>query len=73
MIEVMFEVMRYFGLNHRPSSGVKWKLNELRGFTNPEIHITKQKIAVSLLICQQQQQHVMDGNINSFRLRVFRQ
>ena len=33
MIELMFEVMRYFGLNHRPSSGVKWKLNELRGFT----------------------------------------
>ena len=28
---VMFEVMRYFGLNHRPSSGMKWKLNELRG------------------------------------------
>ena len=27
----MFEVMRYFGLNHRPS-GVKRKLNELRGF-----------------------------------------
>ena len=29
MIEVMFEVMLYFGLNHRPSSGVKLKLNEL--------------------------------------------
>ena len=28
--KVMFEVMRYFGLNHRPSSGVKWKLIELR-------------------------------------------
>ena len=26
---MMFEVMRYFGLNHRPSSGVKWKLIEL--------------------------------------------
>ena len=23
--------MRYFGLNHRPSTGVNWKLNELRG------------------------------------------
>ena len=32
MIEVMLEVMRYFGLNHRPSSGVKVKINELRGF-----------------------------------------
>ena len=33
MIEVMFEVMQYFGLNHRhrPSSGVKLKLNELCG------------------------------------------
>ena len=31
MNKVMFEEMRYFGLNHRPSSGVKWKLNELRG------------------------------------------
>ena len=31
MIEMEFEVMRYFGLNHRPSSGVKWKLNEPRG------------------------------------------
>ena len=30
MNKVMFEVMRYFGLNHRPSPGVKWKLNELR-------------------------------------------
>ena len=30
MNKVMFEVMRYFGLNHRPSSGVKQKLNELR-------------------------------------------
>ena len=30
MIEVMFEVMRYFGLKHRPSSGVKLKLKELR-------------------------------------------
>ena len=29
MIEMMFEVMRYFGLNHRPSSGVKLKLKEL--------------------------------------------
>ena len=26
----MLEVMGYFGLNHRPSSGVKCKLNELR-------------------------------------------
>ena len=33
MIEMMmFEVMRYFGLNHRPSSGVKLKLNERSGF-----------------------------------------
>ena len=31
MIEMMFEVMRYLGLSHRPSSSVKWKLNELRG------------------------------------------
>ena len=30
MNKVMFEVMRYFGLNHRQSSGVKWKLIELR-------------------------------------------
>ena len=30
MNKVMFEVMRYFGLNHRPSSDVKWKLIELR-------------------------------------------
>ena len=37
MNKVMFEVIRYFGLNHcvnyydnRPSSGVKWKLIELR-------------------------------------------
>ena len=30
MNKVMFEVMRYFGLNHRPSSGEKWKLIELR-------------------------------------------
>ena len=30
MNKVMIEVMRYFGLNHRPSSGVKRKLNELR-------------------------------------------
>ena len=30
MIEVMLEVMRYFGLNHRQSSDVKLKLNELR-------------------------------------------
>ena len=30
MNKVMFEVMRYFGLNHRPSSGVIWKLIELR-------------------------------------------
>ena len=29
MNKEMFEVMR-FGLNHRPSSGVKWKLIELR-------------------------------------------
>ena len=29
MNKVMFEVMRYFGLNHKPSSGVKWKLIEL--------------------------------------------
>ena len=27
---LMFEVMLYFGLNHRPSSGVKWKLIKLR-------------------------------------------
>ena len=33
MNKVMFEVMRYFGLNHRPSSGVKWKLIELRRVT----------------------------------------
>ena len=38
----------------------------------PESHMTKQKIAESLLIYQQQKQ-VMAGNINSFRLRVFRQ
>ena len=38
----------------------------------PESHMTKRKIAESLLICQQQKQ-VMEGNINSFRLRVFRQ
>ena len=31
MNKVMFEVMRNFGLNHKPSSGMKWKLNELRG------------------------------------------
>ena len=31
MIDVLFEVMRYFGLNYRLSSGVKLKLNELRG------------------------------------------
>ena len=31
MKKVMFEIMRYFGLNHRPSSGVKWKLIEFRG------------------------------------------
>ena len=37
----------------------------------PESHMTKRKIAESLLISQQQQQ-VMEGNINSFRLRVFR-
>ena len=30
MNKVMFEVMRYFGLNHRPSSGVKLKLIKLR-------------------------------------------
>ena len=30
MNKMMFEVMRYFGLNHRPSSGVKWQLIELR-------------------------------------------
>ena len=30
MNKMMFEVMRYFGLNHRPSSEVKWKLIELR-------------------------------------------
>ena len=29
MIEVMFEVNRYFDLNYKPSSGVKLKLNEL--------------------------------------------
>ena len=32
MIEVMFEVIRYFGLNNRPSSGVKLKLKEFRFF-----------------------------------------
>ena len=42
------------------------------GYNYPESHMTKRKIAESLLISQQQQ-HVMDGNINSFRLRVFRQ
>ena len=31
MNKVMLEEMRYFGLNHWPSSGVKWKLNELPG------------------------------------------
>ena len=31
MNKEIFEVMRFFGLNHRPSSGVKWKLNKLRG------------------------------------------
>ena len=30
MNKVMFELMQYFGLNHRSSSGVKWKLIELR-------------------------------------------
>ena len=29
MNNVIFEVMRYFGLNQRPSSGVKSKLIEL--------------------------------------------
>ena len=29
---MMFESMRYFGLDHWPSSGVKMKLNELRDF-----------------------------------------
>ena len=33
MIERLKEVMRYFGLNHRPSSGVKMKLSEPRDFT----------------------------------------
>ena len=33
MIEVMFEVLRYFGLSNRPSSGVKLKLKELVVFT----------------------------------------
>ena len=28
----MFESMQYFGLNHRRSSGVKVKLNEVRRF-----------------------------------------
>ena len=37
-----------------------------------ESHMTKRKIAVSLLICKQQKQ-VMERNRNSFRLRVFRQ
>ena len=32
VMEVMFKVMRYFGLNHRPSSGVKLKLKELCNF-----------------------------------------
>ena len=38
----------------------------------PESYMTKRKIAESLLICQQQKQ-VMEGNINLFHLRVFRQ
>ena len=33
MIEAMFELMLYLDLNHRPSSGVKLKLNELWCFT----------------------------------------
>ena len=32
VIKEMCQVMRYFGLNHRPSSGVKLKLKELRSF-----------------------------------------
>ena len=39
MNKVMFEVMRYFGLNHRLSSAVKWKLNELRGIFTLESQI----------------------------------
>ena len=42
MIEVIFEIMRYFGLNYRPSfpsSGVKRKLNELRGTLTLESQI----------------------------------
>ena len=65
--------------NHSSPSGVvnHHVLGHSIDFANscviyPEIHTTKQKIAESLLICQQQQQ-VMEGNINSFRLRVFRQ
>ena len=38
----------------------------------PVSHMTKRKIAESLLIGKQKQ-HVMDGNINSFRLIVFRE
>ena len=38
----------------------------------PESHITKRTIAESLLLCQQHNQ-VMEGNIISFRLRVFQQ
>ena len=52
------------------------KLGHIIDFENscviyPESYMTKQKIAESLLISQQQ--HVMDGNMNSFRLSVFRQ
>ena len=38
MNKVIFDVMR-FGLNHKPSSGVIWKFNELRGIFTLEIQI----------------------------------
>ena len=44
MIEVMFDLMRYFGLNHRPSSGVKWKLQELRSYLLNIVCSTEYKI-----------------------------
>ena len=31
-MEVMFKLMRYVGINHRPSTGVKLKLKELGSF-----------------------------------------
>ena len=39
MIEVMFEVMRYFALNHRPSSGVKLKLKELYSYLHWKVKL----------------------------------